>query len=64
MIIRPVGHVTEVIGKLDKWRIRRENKNCEVGLLILAIKYLEEYRSNCAELRMHGHQFTTQREEI
>lgn len=61
---RPVGHVTELIRKLENWKQRRTSRNVELknagarsGQLLktkeleVAIAYLEEYRLLLRRLR-------------
>jgi len=59
--MRPVGHITDLINELTRWKKNRERKNLrEVAPgvkhkhldsepLTRAISYLEEYRTHCAE---------------
>lgn len=42
---RPVGHVTDLIRRLEKWRGRRAAKSLEIDTLSQTIAYLEEYRT-------------------
>jgi hypothetical protein len=41
---RPVGHVTDLIRGLTRWRQNRAVKGLDNGALKMAVDYLEEYR--------------------
>lgn len=45
MNLRPVGHITDNLRELDKWRARRCAKQLDNKALITAIRYLQEYRA-------------------
>ncbi len=42
--LQPVGHITDLIRKLDRWKCAREYHGLQVSLLITTITYLEDYR--------------------
>lgn len=44
MILRPVGHITDLVSKLLRWAGARQNKQLDTRDLNTAIAYLEEYR--------------------
>ena len=41
---RPVGHVTDLVRRLNNWATRREEKNLDAAPLREASAYLKEYR--------------------